>query len=116
MTAGKPELSILVFSIPVLNPVCPFLECHLAPPSHNSPNTVKYDTSLRVIFTLPEGENEALLWTPLMPWQYPGRLDSFHPFWTQMETHTLSGMSGICLPGPDISAQKFRKVKPCSKF
>ena len=51
-----------------------------------------------------------------MPWQDPGRLDSFHPFWTQMETHTLSGMSGICLPGPGISAQKFRKVKPCSKF
>ena len=47
MPAGKPELSILVFSIPALNPVCPFLECHLAPPSHNS-NTVKYDTSLWV--------------------------------------------------------------------
>ena len=33
-----------------------------------------------------------------------------------METHILSGMSGICLPGPGISTQKFRKVKPCSKF
>ena len=57
MRAGKPALSILVISIAALNPVCLFLECHLAP---NSPNTVKYDTSLRVKTRLCRGPPHAM--------------------------------------------------------